>query len=109
MTFEVLLQSRIERIADELVPRASRIVQETAYDVEADAKRLAPVDTGALRNSIMTRMVSPLRAEIAPHVEYAAYQEYGTVHMPAHPYMRPAARRHEAAFQRRLRELVEVG
>ena len=68
---------------------ASRAVAKTALDCEAAAKRKAPVDTGALRNSIGTS-IAGLAAEIGPTVNYAPYQEYGTSRMAAQPYMGPA-------------------
>lgn len=60
-----------------------------ALVIEGAAKGNAPVRTGFLRNSISAKPI-PLGAEVGPHAEYAVYQEYGTVKMPAHPYMRPA-------------------
>jgi len=44
----------------------------------ADAKQLAPVDEGRLRNSIQYQQVSPLAIEIMVNVDYAAYVEFGT-------------------------------
>ncbi len=45
--------------------------------VQGTAKRLCPVDTGRLRNSIE---VTPIEngADVGTNVEYAAYVEYGT-------------------------------
>lgn len=54
----------------------------------------APVETGTLRRSIHTEIISSsessVRASVGTDVEYAPYQEFGTVHIPAHPYLRPA-------------------
>lgn len=74
---------------------ASKAVRKTAFEVEARAKARAPIDTGALRNSIATTVTGELSAEIGPTVAYAAYVEYG--HMAGgtlvapQPYMAPAA------------------
>lgn len=57
---------------------AASVVRETAERVKAQAQALAPVKTGALRNSINVTFTGPLTAVIGPHVLYAAYQEYGT-------------------------------
>ena len=52
-----------------------------AIAVQAEAKKLAPVDRGLLRSSIAyeidTRAV-PLYAKIGPNVTYGAYMEFGT-------------------------------
>jgi HK97 gp10 family phage protein len=58
-------------------------------EVERDAKRLAPVDTGNLEGSI-TRRVEGNTAIVGTNVEYAEHVEYGTVRSEAQPYMRPA-------------------
>jgi len=44
------------------------------------AKGFAPVDTGALINSIETHMEGAFTAIIEPHVHYAIYQELGFHH-----------------------------
>jgi len=46
--------------------------------------------TGNLNNSIQSRKTGIDEAQVAPSMDYAAFVEYGTVHMPAYPYMRPA-------------------
>ena len=63
--------------------------------VETHAKVLCPIDTGTLRNSIMVDEVTPERALIAPHTDYAEHVEFGTSRMAAQPYMRPALDQHE--------------
>lgn len=98
--------------AQALVHRALvETVAETAYDVEARAKMLAPVRTGTLRRSIHTVIEhGGLRATVGPSVSYAAFVEFGTRYMAARPYMRPAAalvlRLLPGRFERRLRSLV---
>lgn len=63
--------------------------------IETHAKVLCPVDTGTLRTSIMVDEVTPTRAVIAPHTEYAEHVEFGTSRQAAQPYMRPALDEHE--------------
>lgn len=69
--------------------------------VEADAKKLCPVDTGRLRASITHRVISAktswrkgskdiIQGRVGTNVHYAPYQELGTDKMPAQPYLRPA-------------------
>lgn len=85
------------------------LLRKTSYDIEADAKRLAPVDTGALKNSIFTtvsRSGTTTTGEIGPSANYGAYQEFGTSRMGAQPYMRPAFDNHEPAFQEAMRQIA---
>ena len=59
--------------------------------IEAEAKRLCPVDTGRLRASI-THVVDEGRliAMAGSDVLYAIFVEMGTIKMSAQPYLRPA-------------------
>lgn len=67
----------LPRIAANLEPRVSQVVRKAAFDIEAKAKMLAPVDTGNLKNSIQAS-VDGLSAEVTANADYAAYVEYGT-------------------------------
>lgn len=46
-------------------------------DVQADARKFAPVDTGNLKASITLEKVGPLRWEVYTNKEYAKVQEFG--------------------------------
>lgn len=83
------------------VRAANLALQKAALDVEARAKTLAPVDTGALQNSISRDMVgtgNQARVEIGPTVEYGLYQELGTRRMAPQPYLGPALDAIEPGF-----------
>jgi HK97 gp10 family phage protein len=74
-------------------------VQKATYRVEADAKALTPVKTGALRRSIHSVFENGgLRGVVGPSVLYGKYVEFGTRRMGARPYMRPAAEKNLPAF-----------
>lgn len=94
------------------VPLAAAVVKKTAYDVERDAKTFAPVDTGALRNSISTDLfdlssITSISAEIGPTVEYGLYVEEGTSTQGPAAYMGPALDRHAAIFEQALGQIVD--
>lgn len=80
---------------------------EIVLRVTAQAKSLAPVDFGVLKNSIMWRTYnqeggnsegptlisqpgSKLSALVGTAVEYGIYQEFGTRRMKPQPFLRPA-------------------
>ena len=77
--------------------RTALAIRKTAKDIERDAKVLAPVDTGNLRNSI-TSTVRGLTGEVGPTADYGAYVEEGTSRMGPQPYMGPATDRNAALF-----------
>lgn len=59
---------------------------ELARDVADEARRIVPVDTGRLRDSITTD-----GGRVFTDAPYAIHVEYGTSDTPAEPFMRPAA------------------
>lgn len=93
----------IRRNAAGVGAKAALAFRKTLHDIEADAKAEAPVDTGALRNSISTDITGDGRflsmaGEVGPTVDYGIWQEIGTSRMPAHPYLAPAFDRRAPTF-----------
>ena len=108
--------SELRRNLNRLRGNERRRAQQDGLDagariVETHAKVYCPVDTGTLRNSIMVDEVTPDRAVIAPHADYAEHVEFGTSRMAAQPYMRPALDQHEgdilAAVEAAIVDFVE--
>lgn len=113
----------ISRNATEVEAKARLIVEKTGHDTVAIAQDLAPVDTGALKNSISVDFEG-LGFEAGPTMEYGLYQELG-VHgpyeipnafgwgitvehpgEPAQPYMAPAA---DVTFPSAVDALEQLG
>ncbi len=69
-------------------------LERLGYSVVNRARTYAPVDTGRLRNSIdiqeKGRDTSGPFVDVGTRVDYAGFVEYGTRHMAAQPYLRPA-------------------
>lgn len=100
----------LTRASSTLVPRASAVVRKVALDTEADAKALAPVDTGMLRNSITTAVQGDgLRAAVVATASYAPFVEQGTSRMSPQPFMGPATDRNAPAFREAMGRLAEEG
>lgn len=83
------LEHDFVKAAAKVTELAKLAIAKTALDIEADAKVLAPVDTGNLKNSISSE-ASGLTAEVSASTAYSDYVEYGTSRMNAQPYMGPA-------------------
>jgi HK97 gp10 family phage protein len=87
----------IKKATEEAVKVALEAV---GLQAENYAKRLCPVDTGNLRNSITHDTdVGELCAYVGTNVEYAAYVEYGTQKTKAQPYIKPAVNNHQAEYR----------
>jgi HK97 gp10 family phage protein len=92
MRISIVVQSNhLGALASALPGKAGAAVRKAVGDVEAQAKTRAPVDTGALRNSIVGTMTGEAAGQVTAGVNYAPYVEYGTAHAPAQPFMIPAA------------------
>lgn len=102
----VTLYSRIPQICAAMPARAGAVVQKTAMDIEATAKGLAPVDTGALMNSIQAQPTGQLSAIVNTGVDYAIYQEYGTYKMAAQPFMVPATVQNAGPFRAAMAQAI---
>ena len=115
--------TNLNRLIDRIPGNKRELVKSVAFQVEALAKMKAPVDTGALRNSIYTSLQSsnnpPIEATetlpnptddvtafVGPSVEYAIYQELGTSFMEPQPYLLPALREVERQLEKYARKLV---
>lgn len=61
---------------------------------EGYAAAKAPVDTGRLRNSITHYVQDSTSVIVGTAVEYAAYQEFGTIRTKPHPFLKPAVYNH---------------
>jgi HK97 gp10 family phage protein len=73
-----------------------KVIEMAAMNIEAEAKQLAPVDTGNLRASIGASSEGPLSWVVRASAHYAVYVEMGTRYMAAQPFMRPAVERARA-------------
>lgn len=75
-----------------------------ATDVlEKKAKSNAPKDTGALAKSIDSEPIGDLEIRVGTDVKYASSVEYGTIHMTANPFLRPAIKESRDKMLRQFR------
>lgn len=78
-----------------------RLTEKTTDDIWRDARAGAPVAEGDLRDSIKKKLIETARevyGEVIVHAFYGHMVEFGTVKMPADPYVGPAYERHRAKF-----------
>lgn len=117
MTVKVFTDTtNLNRLISRIPGNKRQLVKSVAFQVEALAKMKAPVDTGALRNSIYTSLKddnnppsestetlptpdTDVKAFVGPSVEYAIYQELGTSFMEAQPFLLPALREVERQLE----------
>ena len=84
-------------IAAALPANATAAAQKTAESIAEMARALAPVKSGRLRDSIIVETEAD-GATVSTDVPYSVFQEFGTSHVPAHPFMTPAAEAERSNF-----------
>jgi HK97 gp10 family phage protein len=97
----------LNKLINELDPRAGMIVRKGAFDVKAGAQDRAPVATGFLRNSIEAVEKNILLWWVEVGAEYGIYQELGTHKMRAHPFLIPALEAIRKSFLEAWKQLTK--
>ena len=87
-----------------------RALEKCGLTAEGYAKKLAPVDTGNLRNSITHEVDDgESAAYIGTNVEYAPYVCLGTIHMKAQPFLKPAVADHANTYRKIIEKELKNG
>lgn len=95
----IIVADNTDAILGELKDKIQVALEECGLAAEGYAKRLCPVDTGNLRNSI-THTQSGNDEYIGTNVEYGPYVEMGTSRTKAQPFLKPAATNHVDEYRR---------
>lgn len=85
---------------------ADRGLEAIGLQAETYAKKICPVDTGRLRNSI-SHAAQLGSAYIGTNVEYAPHVELGTSKMAARPFLRPAATEHGEEYRKLMEDSMK--
>ena len=85
-------------------------ISEATKKVMRSARDLSPVDTGALKGSIKSKVKNRGKSNVTGIVftvlEYAPHQEFGTVKMEAQPFMRPAININRVGIYQSLKKYI---
>ena len=102
------IEDHTDEVLDGISQAKARALEKIGLVAEGYAKRLCPVDTGRLRNSI-THTTDDEAAYIGTNVDYAVYVEMGTVNTPAQPYLKPAVEDHMEKYRSILKSELQDG
>lgn len=107
-------ENNSKKVMEQISKAVLKGITEVCLLVEGQAKVLATVDTGQLRDSITHRVANEggeLVGEVGTPTEYAPYIEYGTMYQKAQPFLRPAFRENKKNIENILGEILksEVG
>lgn len=105
----VIDTSVLDKITVQMRPKAAGIVNRYGLAIATDAVKRAPVDTGALINSIMSesKMIDEMTYRVQDGVTYGVFQELGTSKMAARPFLKPALEAWRSKFLAAFAELFK--
>ena len=90
-----------KEVSEDIKAALLRGLETCGLVAEGYAKKLAPVDTGNLRNSITHEVDDgEPAAYIGTNVEYAPYVCLGTIHMAAQPFLKPSVADHANEYRK---------
>lgn len=99
------LVKRLNKLKD--LSKVEQVVRASGQDFKRNAEALVPVDTGHLKSSITTKMLSKTSVKIVSNANYSGYVEYGTRYMRAQPYFRPSMDKVYPTFKEKVKKAVE--
>ena len=106
----VEIHDNSKEVSDNIKSALLRGLETCGLVAEGYAKKLAPVDTGNLRNSIThTVDEDEPAAYIGSNVEYAPYVCLGTIHMKAQPFLKPAVNDHKDEYRKIIENELKNG
>lgn len=95
-----------QEVLDALEKAKKRGLEAIGLVAEGHAKKITPVDTGRLRNSI-SHATDDEAAYIGTNVEYAPYVELGSPTIKAHHMLQKAATEHTDEYKRLMEDSMK--
>lgn len=95
------------------MPKVQEVVQINTAEMQTNAQRKAPFDTGTLKRSIELDIKQEGNSvvgevgSVGAGSEYEPYQEYGTRYQPGKPHIRPAYYEQRDKFRQDMYEVVK--
>ena len=105
----VEIKDNTQAILADLQKQQTSFVAQGAFLIQAESRIRVPVDTGNLRNSIITEVFAEdgqAVSETGPTADYAKYVEYGTSRQEAQPYMEPGFQAAKPGIDRVAKRLL---
>lgn len=103
------LKNKLTKLTSGVKREFEQLNTRTAFSIERDAKKVAPVRFGFLRSGIKTNIYQGgMATEVVATKDYSAYVEYGTRRMKARPFMEPAWEKNKAEYMREIEKLVKA-
>lgn len=103
----VVNYNNMPKLKSAMRQEADKAIKATVAEGVELAKKNAPVDTGALQDEIHGEDEGDLTGSVVSSIDYAIFNELGTVKMAPQPYMTPMAEVMKSKFIDRMSKVVE--
>ena len=100
------MKDNTDEVLSALEKAKKRGLEAIGLTAEGHAKKITPVDTGRLRNSI-SHATDDEAAYIGTNVEYAPYVETGSPTIKAHHMLQKAATEHTDEYKRLMEDSMK--
>lgn len=103
----IILENNAKLVEGAIKDAVAAALEEIGLVAEGAAKRICPVDTGRLRNSITHALVGDDSVAIGTNVEYAPYVHEGTSRYKGVPFLTQSAQSNKGRFESILRKHMQ--
>ena len=100
-----VLEMTIANAHAKAVAQSVQVVKNNTEELKKKAKAYAPVDTGFLKNNIVSRYEG-MSGIVHSQAGYSAYQEYGTRFITGTPFIRPSLQFIYPKFQKDMTDVM---
>jgi HK97 gp10 family phage protein len=105
--------NKIQKFNDIANSELGQKMVDVVDSVITDAKYFAPVDTGYLKAHITGRVISKIRGlviigQVRSSARYSIFQEFGTKHHEAHPYMVTAINKNKMLMLEKFKSAMDM-
>lgn len=94
----IVVADNTKQVTSAMKSAIEAALEEMGLVAEGAAKRICPVDTGRLRNSITHALMGDDSVAIGTNVEYAPYVHEGTSRHKGVPFLTQAAQNNKGRF-----------
>ena len=103
LTIKTRVSKNTDKVMQAFTEHSKKAIDKTVDSAIAKAKGLAPVETGALRDSIHAVEVDELNKSFGSDLPYAAAQEFGTATIAPHGFIMAAALEAKRELEQNIR------
>lgn len=103
------MRETFQNIEEGIIEEVEQALLSAVQKVEADAKLMAPIDKGTLRNSIGIQKEGFADFKVGTVVPYARFVEEGTIRNKPQPFLKPSVNKNRSDIRQGITEAIRRG